>query len=279
MKPSIFNLVAGLVVAAGLAGCATPRTTSTDPAMRIFVDADSLDKKNLPRLKAALQESGKWIVIDRDAGYNAMNKEQDRQYKDSENRIDQKERYAIFGKQYGVGGVITASSQCSSSRRFWADQKDFDCIQNLQVMDAKTGEILATAEGLATDGSFFFAEMNIAPSWTETVEKLNANYPKYFEKIKKSEIILAREHEAELATQKINSEKDAPKEASRAAYRRQQEAYLARVRTGDMTKAEVKTLLKARSDGQQLTPEEIEGLEIVLQRAQMKTILKEATGE
>ncbi|MGE3756964.1 MAG: hypothetical protein AB7H97_04370 [Pseudobdellovibrionaceae bacterium] len=266
-------------LAAALSGCATPRTKHTDPAMRIFVDPDSLDKKNLPRLKAALQASGNWIVVDRDAGYDAMNKEQDRQYKDSENRIDQKERYAIWGKQYGVGGVITATSQCSASYRFWANQTDFDCVQNIQVMDAKTGEVLATAEGLGTDGSFFYAEMNIAPSWTETVEKLNESYPKYFEKIKKSETILAREHEAELATEKIQSEKDASKETSREAYRRQQEAYLARVRTGDMTKEEVRTLLNAKASGHQLTPEEIEGLEIVLQRAQMKTILKEATGE
>ena len=273
------KITIAIQLAAVISGCATPRTKHTDPAMRIFVDPDSLDKKNLPRLKAALQASGNWIVVDRDAGYDAMNKEQDRQYKDSENRIDQKERYAIWGKQYGVGGVITATSQCSASKRFWANQRDFDCIQNVQVMDAKTGEVLATAEGLGTDGSFFYAEMNIAPSWTETVEKLNEAYPRYFEKIKKSETILAREHEAELATAKIESEKDTSKVASREAYKKQQEAYLARVRTGDMTKEEVRTLLKAKASGFQLAPEEIEGLEIVLQRAQMKTILKEATGE
>lgn len=269
----------GITLVVSLLGCATPRTKHTDPAMRVFVDPESLDKKNLPRLKAALQASGNWIVVDRDAGYNAMNKEQNRQYKDSENRIDQKERYAIWGKQYGVGGVITASSQCSASKRFLANRTDFDCVQNVQVMDAKTGEVLATAEGLGTDGSFFYAEMNIAPSWTETVEKLNESYPKYFERIKKSEMILAREHEADLASKKMESEKDASKEASREAYKRQQEAYLARVRTGDMTKAEVRTLLNARASGHQLAPEEIEGLEIVLQRAQMKTILREAAGE
>ena len=262
-----------------VAGCATPRTKHSDPAMRVFVDPDSLDKKNLPRLKAALQATGKWIVVDRDAGYNAMNKEQDRQHKDSENRIEQKERYAVWGKQYGVGGVITASSQCSASKRFMANRTDFDCVQNLQVMDAKTGEVLATAEGLGTDGSFFYAEMNIAPSWTETVEKLNESYPKYFEKIKKSEMILAREHEAEMTSAKFQSSRDEPKQSSRDEYRRQQEAYLARVRTGDMTKAEVRTLLDARASGHQLAPEEIEGLEIVLQRAQMKTILREAAGE
>lgn len=276
------NLIkAGIAIhlVVSLLGCATPRTKHTDPAMRVFVDPDSLDKKNLPRLKAALQAFGNWIVVDRDAGYNAMNKEQDRQYKDSENRIDQRERYAIWGKQYGVGGVITASSQCSASKRFLANRTDFDCIQNIQVMDAKTGEVLATAEGLGTDGSFFYAEMNIAPSWTETVEKLNESYPKYFERIKKSEAILAREHEADLASIKMESEKDSSKEASREAYKRQQEAYLARVRTGDMTKAEVRTLLNARASGHQLAPEEIEGLEIVLQRAQMKTILREAAGE
>lgn len=82
-----------------------------------------------------------------------------------------------------------------------------------------------------------------------------------------------------MATAKIESEKDTSKVASREAYKKQQEAYLARVRTGDMTKEEVRTLLKAKASGFQLTPEEIEGLEIVLQRAQMKTILKEATGE
>lgn len=62
---NLINMGIAIQLVVMVSGCATPRTASTDPAMRIFVDPDSLDKKNLPRLKAALQASGKWIVVEK----------------------------------------------------------------------------------------------------------------------------------------------------------------------------------------------------------------------
>lgn len=190
------SILPGLLICFAV-GCSTPRTKYTDPVMRVMVDPDSIDKLNLPRVQKALIESGKWKVVDRSDAYKAMNKEQERQYKDSENRIEDKERYAIWGKQYGVGGIVVAKSQCAPSKRFMSGQQDFDCLQSLQVVDAMTGEVISMVDHLATDAVFFYGEIRSAPSWNDVVDKLNTAFPSHFKTESKSATLLMRESEAQ----------------------------------------------------------------------------------
>lgn len=197
-------ILSGLLVCV-VTGCATPRTKYTDPVMRVMVDPASIDKLNLPRVQKALVESGKWKVVDRSDAYNAMNKEQDLQYKDGENRIEDKERYAVFGKQFGVGGVVVAKSQCAPSKRFMAGQQDFDCLQSIQIVDAMTGEVISMVDNLATDAVFFYGEIRTAPSWDDIVDKLNTSFPSHFKVEKKSATLLLRESEAEQQSEKMRT--------------------------------------------------------------------------
>lgn len=193
-----------------MVGCATPRTKYTDPVLRVMLDPDSIDQANYARLQKALVVSGKYVVVDRNDGYKAMNKEQDRQYKDSENRISDRERYATWGKQFGVGGIVVGKSQCGPSQRFWSAKGDFDCTQTLTIVDAKTGEVIASADSLATDAVYFYGELRTPASWDETVAKLNEAFPTHFEKISKHKNIIEREDEAEQASQNVRDSASVP---------------------------------------------------------------------
>lgn len=187
-----------LFIAINVVGCATPRTKNTDPVMaRIMLDADSIDQQNFVRLQKALVSSGKWTVVDRNDAYRAMNKEADRQYKDPENRIADRERYAIWGRQFGIAGIFVGKAQCAPSNRFWSYRGDYDCVQTLTVIDAMTGEILASVDNVASDAVYFYGELKTPASWDKAVEKLNKAFPAKFITSSKHQNIIDREDEAE----------------------------------------------------------------------------------
>lgn len=198
MMTTVTKLTMVLALGTLLVGCATPRTKDTDPSMRVMVDPDSIEKGHYVRLVNALQQSGKYIVVDRADAFKAAKKEQDFQYTDGDQRVDTRERYATYGKMYGVGGVVAGKAQCSPSNRFMSYQGDYDCVQSLSIVDARTGEVIATAEHITEgDGQFLFGEMKQAPAWVEAVEKLNAAFPAKFVNKKKHKNIVEREDEAE----------------------------------------------------------------------------------
>lgn len=193
-----------------LLGCATQRNKNTDPSMRVFLSCDSLDSKNCLRLKQALVASGKWIVVDRDDGLKAAVKEQDFNYKDQENRVTDRERYAVYGEMYGAGGVFIAGIQCAPSKRFWAYKGDHDCIQTLSIVDTKTGVVVTSVEDLATDSQHFYGELKVAPSWSSIVEKLDKEFPAHYaDKIRHAKIV-QREDEAQARSSELRQPSSVP---------------------------------------------------------------------
>ncbi len=174
-----------LISAALLAvGCSTKekRTKWTDPVMRVMIDPDTIDTHNYVRITNALIKNGKFIVIDRGAGYLAARKEQERLHLDKVDRFDDKEKYAHWKKLYGVGGIVIAHSQCqrasSMFRNFY-----LKCLNSLAIVDSTTGEVITTAEGISE-------VQNDVPEWHEVVGELADTYPKNYEVSKDSERLL-----------------------------------------------------------------------------------------
>lgn len=169
-------------------GCAgkTPRTKWTDKTMRIAIDPASIDADNYVRIQQALVESGKWVVVDRAMAFNAIKHEQERLHRTDSDRFEDREKYALWGKMLGVGGVIVAHAQCSRKGSFWTEGHYAHCQQFLSIVDSNTGEVIATAED-QQDGSN--SEEEIAPPWDDAVAKLNSNYPKNYELNKNHQIL------------------------------------------------------------------------------------------
>lgn len=202
-----------------LTSCSSrPRTVWTDPVMRVMVDPDGISARNYVRIVNALKASGKWFVVDRRDGLRAILKEQRMLHRTMADRFKDEEKYSIWGRLYGVGGVVIANAQCHKSG-FW--QSTTTCVQNLAIVSANSGEVVATAEGENDDGDMSYGgDIRVASDWTDTVGKLNDAFPKNFEKEKYSPEMHAFRAEAkeEAIRQKENIGKDKATEKRDAVY-------------------------------------------------------------
>lgn len=152
-------------------GCATARTRSSDPVMRIAVDADSMPLESYVRLQRSLVQSGKFVVVDRAAGFKFINHEQKIQH--HTDRFGADEKYAEWGKMYGVGGVVVGIQNCQL-RDGWNGQY-FRCMENLALIDVTTGETIAVSEDTQdTDNR------QVNPNWDRAVDDMVDHFPKYF---------------------------------------------------------------------------------------------------
>lgn len=188
------------LLAAFMTNCAShPRTKWTDPSMRVMVDPDSLSAKDYVRIVNALQASGKWFVVDRRDGLRAIFKEQKMIYKNRPEQFADGEKYSHWGKLYGVGGVVIGNAQCVTHPGFWSQSTN--CIQNLAIVSANSGQVIATAEGENGDAEMNYdGDVKIASDWTDTVDKLNNNFPKNFNPEQYSkEMLLFRQETKEQA--------------------------------------------------------------------------------
>lgn len=177
----IINILLALT-ATMIEGCSSmPRTKWTDARMRVMIDPDSIDAANYVRISQALVASGKWIVVDRGAGFQALKKEQEGEHVQNPDRFLDREKFAHYGKLYGVGAVVIGHTQCVTKNSFLIRGQYASCQQDIAIINSNTGEIMATAEGSENTDR---GEQDIAPSWSDTVAKLNDAYPKYFEKNK-----------------------------------------------------------------------------------------------
>lgn len=170
------NLMMSLLVVS-LFGCASapPRTKWTDKTMRVMIDPASIDANSYVKIQYAIVASGKWILVDRRDGFKAIKKEQEMLHRVESDRYDDREKYALWGKMYGVGGVIIAHAQCE--RRNNALNEYNRCRQSLAIMDTNSGEVLAVSEAQTDSDSW-----NEQPSWEDAVATLNDNFPKSFKK-------------------------------------------------------------------------------------------------
>ena len=162
-------------------GCSTAkRTKYSDKNMRIMVDPQSLNSSNLMKLQTSLVSTDKWTVIDRHLGFKAIKKEQERLHRYESDRYDAKNKFAHWGKMYGVGAVVTASVECRHERSFWNNtQRIRVCKQYLNLVDANTGEIVLGVSHEESSNSY-----QSYPEWDEIVTKMGELYPKYFTKKK-----------------------------------------------------------------------------------------------
>lgn len=176
-----------------LGGCAAKqeRTKWTDPVMRVMVDPTNISAQNYVEIVRELHDSGKWIVVDRADGFRAIKKEQELLHREHPDRFADKDKYAHWGRLYGVGGVVTAHVQCVRKQTSWTKDWYEVCEQNLAIIHANTGEVLTISSGRAE--TEYLGEVS---SWTETVEKLNKSFPKYFEKFHKADALLKYEDES-----------------------------------------------------------------------------------
>lgn len=179
-----------------ITNCASkPRTMWTDPVMRVMVDPDGIAARDYIRIVTALKSSGKWFIVDRRDGLKAILKEQKMLHRDMPDRFKDEEKYAIWGRLYGVGGVVIGHVQCAYNPGFFSSSTR--CIQNLAIVSTNSGEVIATAEGENSDAEMsYYGDIKIGSDWTDSVEKLNNAFPKSFEKEKYSDDMKAFRAEA-----------------------------------------------------------------------------------
>lgn len=167
-----------------LSNCASKeRTKWTDPAMRVMVDPTGIPARDYVRIVSALKKSGKWFVVDRRDGLRAIFKEQRMIHRVRPDQFKDEEKYSIWGRLYGVGGVVIAHVDCAKTYGFWSSSTV--CKQNLAIISANSGEVLATADAENDDAETnYHGDIKIGSDWTDAVEQLNDNFPKNYEKVK-----------------------------------------------------------------------------------------------
>lgn len=167
-----------LVGVSTLTGCSTARTKWTDPTLRIAIDPSGIEAKHYAKIQNALHRNGRFIVVDRGQGFDAILKEQQLEHKDMSDRFVDTEKYAIWARVLGIGSVVIAHADCTV-KDGWFSHNFPVCSEYLAIVDARTGQVLATAEGEAKGDSYDY--MDRAPSWDDVVDQLADNFPKNYE--------------------------------------------------------------------------------------------------
>lgn len=164
-----------IFLALALSACATPRTKWTDKTMRVMIDPDSIEAEHHVLIQRALVESGKFFVVDRAKGFKAIKTEQERLHRDEQDRYADRQKWAHWGKLYGVGGIVVASAQCKKEQGMIFGGWYRVCRQFLSIMDSNTGEVITAIEHRAESD-----EVDFYPQWDDAVAKMNAAYPANF---------------------------------------------------------------------------------------------------
>jgi hypothetical protein len=150
--------------------------------MRLMVDPDSLSVSDYVAVQTALIKDGTFTIIDRAKGMSALMKEQERLHRNQADRYMDKEKWAHWGKMYGVGAIVIGHSQCHRDKYFWNNKQLVNkCKQYLSIVDANTGEVIVAADGDSeSEATVDTGSFNQTVSWEETVEKLIVAYPKEY---------------------------------------------------------------------------------------------------
>jgi len=170
-------LLLGLIATTGCAS-KTPRTKWTDPVMRVAIDPFSISAGTYVGIQQALVQTGKWIVVDRASAFEAVKREQERQHLTDSDRFADREKYAIWGRLLGVGGIVTAHKQCSRAWGWFGGRKQ-NCSLHLAIVSANTAQVLA-AVSLKQEAE----EWDTEPEWNDIAYALTKAFPNHFEKNK-----------------------------------------------------------------------------------------------
>lgn len=182
MKPFIWSV---LFMSLLLTACSSSqvKTKWTDKNMRIMIDPESIDVANYVEIQTALVKSGKFMVIGRGTAMKAVKREQEMLHRTEGDRFEDKEKWAHWGKLYGVGAIVIAHIQCIHETT-WYQTQEQTCRQFLNMIDANTGEVFLAVDGEASIDSESnvtqLAYNYVAPSWQKIVKKLVEEYPKNF---------------------------------------------------------------------------------------------------
>lgn len=195
-----------LILSLCLVACSSDpkRTRDSDKTLRVMIDPDSIDSANHVVLQNDLISSGKFYVIDRAAAYKAVKKEQERQHLTEADRFEDKQKYALWAKLYGAGGVVVAHIQCVDNQStgniligvahlatLGVFHKSRVCDQFLELVDTNTAEVISSVRNTyKTDSERY--EM----SWKDSVEKLISSYPETFRETTKHQILQNYEQQA-----------------------------------------------------------------------------------
>lgn len=171
-----------LLLALSLAGCSSSPVRKTEemtrwkaPEMRIAIYSPRLDGMATAQVQDALQSTGRFWIVSRGQGLEAIFAEQNMTHRDQLDRFEGKEKWAHWGKIHGVGAVILAQDTCSRVSS-WGGQIFMRCQQSLSMLDATTGELIASAIE-TVDGGYD----QLSPDWTESVNKLVRHIPRVWE--------------------------------------------------------------------------------------------------
>lgn len=183
------------------------RTKWADKNMRVAIDSDSISTDDYVSIQTALVKEGRFMVIDRNLGYKAIKTEQERLHRKEEDRYSDKEKWAMWGKMYGVGAIVVAHSQCYRTQKFFTlSLYTTTCKQYISLVDSNTGEIIAAVdheEDSPASGNNYGSESFKTPvSWQTAVEKFVDAYPKDYKPQYYSEGIVNYQKEAEAEAKK-----------------------------------------------------------------------------
>lgn len=183
----LITVMAWLLLIPILCNCAgKPRTKWTDPAMRVMVDPDGLHARDYIRIVKALKSSGKWFVVDRRDALRQIFKEQKMIHRDRSDQFLDQEKYSIWGRLHGIGGVVVGRVDCGRRGGFWGPWTH--CKQYLAIVSANSGEVIAAAEAENDDAQMDYSgDIQIGSDWTDAVSALNDAFPKDYEKLQYSE--------------------------------------------------------------------------------------------
>ncbi len=159
-----------------LASCSTARTKYSDKNMRVMINPEGLSEVEYMDIQDRLVETGAFTVVDRSRGIKAIKREQNEQHVSEKDRYEDREKFAHWGKLYGVGSVIVAHSECQNRPNAWrVNELRNYCRLFISLIDTNTGEVMISAN------DEYKAEFMQRPSWEDAVEKLVKKYPEYFE--------------------------------------------------------------------------------------------------
>lgn len=157
-----------------LMACSSTPTKYNQRVMRIMVDPDSLPQTHYIRVVQSLMQSGKWTVVDRARGWQAVKEEQQRLHKDEHDRYEDEEKWAMWGKMYGVGGVVIANAQCEQRYTRLIHSEYLACLQTLSLVDSNTSEIIMS---ISHEQEGDVGQIYIPPSWDGAVASFNKSFP------------------------------------------------------------------------------------------------------
>ena len=177
--------------------CSTQRTKFSDKNMRVMINPDGLTEVEYMDIQNRLVEIGTFTVIDRSRAIEAIKKEQNEIHMDNRDRYENREKFAHWGKLYGVGSVIVAHSDCQNRPNAWrVNELRNYCRLFISLVDANTGEVLVSAN------DEYKAEFQQRPSWEDAVVKLTEAYPKYFSEHKLDNKLIEYKNESEKLAKK-----------------------------------------------------------------------------